>query len=364
MENPKIKILYLDDEEENLIGFKASFRFRYEIFTTSNHAEALKIFDENPDIQVILSDQRMPEKTGVELFEILRSKFPYPVRILITGYTDIESIIDAVNRGHIFRYIKKPWVENDIITAIDEAHKFYLTTSLLAIKNKELKKAYDDLDKFAHSVTHDLKGPMMSFKGAIDILEKEENPAKAKELLGWIKETAEKLDEFIDSIQDYYRINRGELEIRSIDFQEMVDDMKDIYTLNEKVNSITLKTQVTQTGKFKSDTLSIKLIINNLLSNAFKYQRKDNEDKWVEISIVENKYKAIITIKDNGIGIELDYIDQIFNMFYRATNEAFGSGFGLYNVKDTLKRIGGEIEVKSTENVGTEFTVTLPNKSA
>ena len=123
MQKGKIQILYIDDEMSNLLGFKASFRFHYDIFIASNSADALEILKQNPQIEIILSDQRMPDKTGVELFEKIVQEFPLPVRMLITAFTDIEAVIDAINRGHIFRYINKPWDEEDIILAVDEAYK-------------------------------------------------------------------------------------------------------------------------------------------------------------------------------------------------------------------------------------------------
>src|ERR1044071_5963538 len=112
----------------NLVSFKASFRFDYNVLVANSTAEAREHLEKNSDISVILCDQRMPDKTGVEFYEEIRGDFPNPVRILITGYTDIESVIDAINRGHIFRYIKKPWTDVDVTSAIDEAHKYYVAT--------------------------------------------------------------------------------------------------------------------------------------------------------------------------------------------------------------------------------------------
>ena len=167
--NKKIKVLYIDDEPNNLVSFKASFRFDYTIFIANNTIEAIEHLKAHPDIAVILSDQKMPDKTGVEFFEEIRADYPNPIRILITGYTDIDSVINAINRGHVFRYIKKPWTDADVQSAIDEAYKFYITSSLLALKNDELQKAYDELDKFAYSATHDMRGPILSVLGIIDL---------------------------------------------------------------------------------------------------------------------------------------------------------------------------------------------------
>src|ERR1700761_74796 len=148
----KIKILYIDDEPDNLVGFKASLRLQYHIFTAVNIPQALSVLENHPDIAVVFCDQRMPGKTGVEFFEEIRISHPKPVRILLTAYTDVESIINAINRGNIFRYVRKPWTEADIVSAIDESYRFYMTNSMLEVKMAELEKAYDELNKFAYSV--------------------------------------------------------------------------------------------------------------------------------------------------------------------------------------------------------------------
>ena len=119
---------------------------------------------------------------------------------------------------------------------------------------------------------------------------------------------------------------------------------------------------VQQTGKFRGDDISIKIIANNLLSNAFKYQRKDNEDKFVSISIKADNSQAVITVEDNGIGIPEKNLNDVFTMFFRGANDEIGSGFGLYNVKDALNKINGKVDVVSTENSGSKFIVTIPSK--
>ena len=104
----KIKILYVDDEQDNLVGFKASLRFDYQVLTAVNIPQAISCLDNHPEIRVIFCDQRMPVKTGVDFFEEIRISHPLPVRILLTAYTDVEAIIDSINKGNVFRYVKKP----------------------------------------------------------------------------------------------------------------------------------------------------------------------------------------------------------------------------------------------------------------
>lgn len=210
----KIKILYVDDELSNLIGFKASFRLDYQIYTANNTSEALTYLTNHPDIRIIFCDQRMPDKSGVQFFEEIRRLYPHPIRILLTGYADIASIIEAINRSNIFRYVKKPWINVDIISAIDEANRFYLANSMIAIKNEELQKAYSELDKFAYSVTHDIRGPLLSILGAIDVAQYVNNIEEIREMLKMMEESVKNLDNYIQNIHDYYNLRRGNYKLK------------------------------------------------------------------------------------------------------------------------------------------------------
>ena len=357
----KIKILYVDDEPDNLVGFKASLRFHYQVITAVNVPQALACLNNHPDIKIVFCDQRMPDKTGVEFFEEIRISYPLPVRILITAYTDVESIIDAINRGNIFRFVKKPWTEADIISAIEEAHKFYLANSMLAIKNQELQKAYNELNKFAYSVSHDIRGPLSGLLGAISLVREIDDVEEMKEMMLLMGKSLDKMDAYVLSMHDYYSLQRGELKISEIDFNKVVDDMKAMYMVMSKTNNIQFNINVDQHETFRSDAMPLKLILNNLLSNAFKYQDKMNQSKLVDVNIEVSGSKAIIYVKDNGIGILGTHIGEIFNLFYRANLNDSGAGFGLYNVKNALSKLNGQIEVNSIMNQGTTFKVTIPS---
>jgi len=359
----KIKVLYIDDEQNNLNGFKAAFRFDYTVLTAVNIEQAYTHLKENADIIVILCDQRMPDKTGDQFFEEIRGQFPNPIRVLITGYSDIESVIDAVNKGHIFRYIKKPWTDTDIKSAVEESNKFYITNSLLAIKNVELQSAYDELGKFAYSVTHDLRGPLLSVIGAVDLAMTMDDITEIKEILGMMDSAMKKLDEFITNTHEYYNLKRGKLVFEEINFNKIISDTSDIFRVAGRMENVKFITQVSQNDVFMSDEISIKIILNNLLSNAFKFQKKKATDKFVCVTIEVKDDIAMITVKDNGIGIQKNHLNNIFMMFYRATSEEPGSGFGLYNVKDALNKLNGTIEVDSVFNEGTTFKLTIPGKA-
>lgn len=358
----KIRLLYIDDEPHNLVGFKASFRLDYDILLANSADEAMAMLEKDSNVQVIISDQRMPNKTGVEFFEEVRVRFPIPVRMLLTGYTDIESVILAINKGNIFRYITKPWVETEVRSAIEEGYKYYIATSILEEKNIQLQKAYDELDKFAYSVTHDVRGPIVSVLGAIGIAKNAETIEEKNEILDMMEKSIHRMDDFIQSMHSYYSLRRGELQIEEIDFEQLSTSLHELYDVSSKTAGTRLEIEVDKQGSFKSDMLSLEIIFNNLLSNAFKFQRREEVSKFVSLKINVKENIAEFVVEDNGIGIAKDYLPDIFNMFYRASTESPGTGFGLYNVKDALRKLNGEINVESTEGVGTKFTVSIPSK--
>lgn len=135
-----IKVLYIDDEKFNLVGFKSSFRRTFVVFTAESAAEGLAILEEDPDISVIISDQRMPNMSGTEFFHVIKNKYPFAVRILLTGYTDMNDLVGAVNQGNIYKYLNKPWNEKVLHEVIKKSHEVYL----LKMKEHEDKKKLEE----------------------------------------------------------------------------------------------------------------------------------------------------------------------------------------------------------------------------
>ncbi|WP_439475313.1 response regulator [Algoriphagus formosus] len=120
----KIRILYVDDEENNLQAFRATFRRDYKIFIAISGEEGRKILEQE-DIEIIITDQRMPEETGVEFLESIIPNYPSPIRVLLTGYTDIQAVIDAINKGQVYHYLTKPWEEDYLRTVIKNAYEVF-----------------------------------------------------------------------------------------------------------------------------------------------------------------------------------------------------------------------------------------------
>ena len=159
-----IKVLYLDDEENNLIAFKALFRREFDVFTTTSPQEAVAYLNAN-EVPIILSDQKMPELSGVEFFELTLNDFPNAVRILVTGYADIEAVIDAINRGQVYRYVAKPWNENDLrVCLLNAAERYEMNTHSgdSDSKSNKWKLAKSRIQDAIHKV----KAVVSSWKGS------------------------------------------------------------------------------------------------------------------------------------------------------------------------------------------------------
>ena len=141
----RIRILYVDDEVNNLQAFKATFRRDYQIFLCESASEARE-FLKQQEVDIIITDQRMPEETGVDFLESIIPEYPDPIRILLTGYSDIQAVIDAINKGKVYHYLTKPWEEEYLRTVIKNAYEAFA----LRKENKQLTisllKANDQLE--------------------------------------------------------------------------------------------------------------------------------------------------------------------------------------------------------------------------
>jgi signal transduction histidine kinase len=238
----------------------------------------------------------------------------------------------------------------------------------LESKINDLSKAYKDLDNFAYSVSHDMKGPLMSILGAMNIVNTSTNKNEKTVLmmLDLIEKAAIQLNEFIESMHVYYKNNRGKLKIEPVnlyDIKTEIEGLLGLKCMQEKIQlNFTVQNHANADNLYRTDITKLKVVVNNLVSNALKYQRPEELNKYVNANLTIDNDMLTITVEDNGMGIDNKYLNNIFELFFRATTEVGGSGFGLYNVKEIITTLGGTIHVTSELNKGTTFTVKLPSK--
>ncbi|MBD8487663.1 hybrid sensor histidine kinase/response regulator [Echinicola sp. CAU 1574] len=356
----KIHVLYLDDEDNNLNSFKASLRRDFKIYTALNAEEGLEVAQNN-EIHVVIADQRMPGMTGVEFFEKLVKIKPDPIRILLTGYSDIASVIDAINKGEVYRFIDKPWNIEQIKNAIKTAADIFFTRRELKEKNARLEKMHSEMNQFVYSLSHELRGPLMSISGVSKLAKMESNDRTILEYFEMIDSATVKLDDFIYKMLDFYRSTKIDNVVTSINFEELLADQYEAYKSKWDMNGINVEISVDQNEKFDSDEAKLRVVFNNLFGNAYKFQNEEATDKFIKINVEVADGSALIKVADNGIGIDEKYQEEVFDLFHRATQKNVGSGIGLYMVKESVEQLKGKIELISSLGKGTEFRITIPS---
>lgn len=228
----------------------------------------------------------------------------------------------------------------------------------IEIKNKDLTIVNKELDHFVHSASHDLRSPITSLKGLIEVIRLEDDLEKIRGYLDLMDRSLIKQDQFISDIIDYSKNKRKELVIESVSLCKIIDGALDQLHYIKGAKSIAISKQLDVDYVF-SDRLRLKIVINNLLSNAVKYSDDKKKAQFIAIKTYWSDGFCVIEIEDNGIGIMEQYHHNIFEMFF-VTNSNTGSGLGLYIVKEAVENMNGSITVTSEIKKGSKFTVRIP----
>lgn len=238
----------------------------------------------------------------------------------------------------------------------------------LASREEELKQALDqlsernfELDQLMYKTSHDLRSPLSSILGLVNLANLDPDKNNLHSYLHMIEGRIKKLDEFINSMLNYGRVNRGEIKVTRINLRSVmtaaIQQLENVE--NYKLVHAQLKIK-NEAIPFNNDALLINIIASNIISNAYKYCNPETKS-FLKIHVEISPLSASLSFKDNGIGIQQEHMDKIFNMFYRATDRSQGSGLGMYIVKQAVEKVNGNILIKSTYGEGTEIKITLPN---
>ncbi|ELR72796.1 hypothetical protein C900_00757 [Fulvivirga imtechensis AK7] len=227
---------------------------------------------------------------------------------------------------------------------------------------KELSDRNFELDQLVYKTSHDLRSPLTSILGLVNIAKLDRHPEHQTEYLGRIEKSILRLDEFVRSMLNYAKASRTSVKIQKLALKELIEScVRDLEYLD---NFIKVKTTIKIEGKDKaliSDPLRLKIIFSNIISNAYKYINPNVELSYLKIDAKLTASKLTTTFEDNGIGIHKSQLDKIFDMFYRATEISEGSGLGMYIVKQSVNQLGGKISVSSKIGKGTTFKIIIPS---
>ncbi len=360
-------ILYLDDEVENLESFSLYFMEYYNILTTSNAAEAETLLQEN-DVQVVITDQRMPDVTGVEFLKKIRPIYPQMVCMIVSGYSDTEVVIKAVNEAEIYQFIVKPWDVDAFKMAIDNAfEKYHLTLRNkhliedLQHTNQLLANKIAQLDTYIYRASHDIKGYITRFMGLCltGKVEFQDSDVTIHEYFQRMYREAQNMSK---TLQNHILLNMVETNTPTFEtfyFKEILSKAAHKIEEYEGVSSTQrIDVQLEDTSlQCYSDSTFLEAILFHILHNAVVF----SSQKRIVLSANFKNQTLHLCVLDEGIGIESELCTtRIYERFYRGTPLSTGNGLGLYIVKVALEKLNGSIQITSELQKGTKVEIQLP----
>lgn len=265
------------------------------------------------------------------------------------------------------------WVNFSIVPIVNEnniiTHHISIQRDVTDRKNAEeelksryheLEKTNSELDKFVYSASHDLRAPLASVLGLINLVKMDEKETHHLEYLANMEKSIRKLDNFISDIINYSRNSRLEVMPEKVDLEELVNEIREDLVFMEHASKIKIEFE----GKDKvitTDRARLRVVLSNLISNAIKYHNLRRDHPYIMVKYEKKDYNHLIKIVDNGPGIAKEHQENIFKMFYRGSESSSGSGLGLYIVKETLMKLNGEISLESQLGEGSSFIIRFPD---
>jgi signal transduction histidine kinase len=391
-------VLLVDDEKEILASLADQLRRRYRVITASRGPEALEIL-RNHDVSVVVSDQRMPDMTGAELLAKASVLQEDAVRVLLTGYSDLDAVIQAVNAGKIYFYLAKPWDPVQLQGIVDMASeqsrlmrerksllrelktanaeleaRVTARTAELAERNVQLeaanvaaRAASQAKSVFLASMSHEIRTPMNGVLGMARLLTETPLSSEQQECVSILKESAETLLSIIDEILDFSKIEAGRLDLESLDFdlRPLLDHLHVLLAVRAAEKGLQLSFDVAPgvPGRLNGDPGRLRQILTNLIGNALKFTPKGEVSLEVRL-LSEDDTSSLLrfSVRDTGVGIPDHQIGALFTPFTQGdvstTRQFGGTGLGLSICKRLVEKMGGEIGVESEAGRGSTFSFT------
>jgi PAS domain S-box-containing protein len=246
----------------------------------------------------------------------------------------------------------------DISEIVTQENKIKEQHQTLVQKNAEL-------DNFTYRISHDLRAPLLSILGLVNVYKICTTPAEQIDVVNKIEKSVKKLDLFIREVIDISKNDRLTVAPEKIDFAQLVDEVKEELRYMESERKINVYTEIKKqnAANFEGDRYRLKIVLTNLVGNAIKYFHRHQTKPFVRVSIDCTADSIVLQVEDNGIGMSQSVMENIFNMFYRGTDLSEGSGLGLYIVKEMVNKMKGDISVSSEMEKGSTFTISIPSQA-
>jgi signal transduction histidine kinase len=316
----------------------------------------------NPD--VVLSDHALPQFNSIEALRLCRNRGLMIPFILVTGTVSEEFAVNCLKQG-VDDYILKNNLSRLPAAILNSLNQREMESRRLVMElklrdqNEELIKTNDllrkvnvELDNFVYSVSHNLRAPLMSVLGLVTVARMEEQTAEksSDRLFNMIEHSIHRLDDTLKEILDYSRNARTETSITEIRLENIFNDTLERLRYLKGFDRIKKQIRIESEMPVFSDAYRLSIIFQNLISNSIKYQDVEKTESFISVEADVSDGEIQIRFSDNGMGIREEYLPKIFSMFFRATERSEGAGLGLYIVKESVSKLGGEIALDSTFN--------------
>lgn len=367
-------VLYVDDEEPNRIVFHATFVDEFTVVSASSADHALQILAEQP-IAVMLADQRMPGKTGIELCEAVRERHPSVLRLIVTAYSDQATAIEAINRGGVMRYLTKPWSLEEVRLVLREAvERAHLETTVRTLRSAIIERErVGTLAAMRARILHDLANLDMVVAETCTSLEFLMSPlraALAPPLLSEVEAAVSKLRTAVEHITNLHRrrSQTAQLAPGSCEFhrvREVLDTVKELVR-GEISGLARLTLECPDDAVIWADRTDVARILMNLITNA-RQAIEDAGDRRGEIHVEVTLLDGVVAIdvSDNGPGIPQESGTRVFEPAYTTRGATGGSGLGLAICRELAQANDGTVELLAPRDAahdmgGANFRVTIP----
>lgn len=234
-------------------------------------------------------------------------------------------------------------------------------SKMLKVRNKELNKLNQELDSFLYSTAHDLRSPLTSLLGIVRLMRLENKQEELLPYLEMMQSSIQRQEDFIAQIVNYAKNKKLEIAPEKLDLKKIILEIFQNHEFVEGASEIEKYINIREDVPFYSDRNRIHILFNNLISNAIRYHDPEKSEKFIQIRIQITAKNATIEFADNGLGIEQQHLNKIFDMFYRANFKSKGSGLGLFIFKEAIQKLNGLVTVESELKTGTKFFLQLPN---
>lgn len=334
--------LYISPQMSRMLGHSGAERFDIDRSEFMSYV--------HPDDAELVNDSLNRHIENKERFEIecrLKTKDGDYIWVLDTGQAEWDSEGNPIKMvGSIVDITERKKAEQEVYE-----------------KNTMLRKTNEELDRFVYSTSHDLRAPLSSVLGLINLIEYTDDEEEKSMSLQLMKERINTLNGFIADIINYSRNTRLEISHEEVVLSEVIDKIFAGLEYFESQKKIHVEKTFPPTLKIKCDLSRLRIILNNLIANAIKYHNLDQKKPWIKIHAHDNSQYIVIEIEDNGQGIADDYQDKIFDMFYRASETSEGSGLGLYIAREMTEKLNGDLSVESTVGKGSVFRLKIPKEN-